>query len=348
MIDIYAGKGALKMLQDQGFGEDLFTSMLCASGGPKWFSLFGLDKYLFGTFFKDRTTPLNMLGSSAGAFRTACFAQKDPVAALSRLAKNYAETVYTGKVTPQIITESARDMLDVMFDATGIQEVMTNPIFKAHFIVARSKGLGASNHRGIQALGLTSSYLLNRLSRKYLTRHFDRVIYQPADSGLEISDPYGFRTETIPFSADNIRPALLASGAIPLLMQGIADIPGSPRGMYRDGGVIDYHFDIKIKGPGLTLYPHFNADPKAGWFDKKLSRKVSPDNYDRVVMICPSRKFVESLPFQKIPDRSDFSRMDADLRIKYWTAVLSETERLGEDFDDFLTSGDISRIKPFP
>ena len=348
MIDIYAGKTALKTLQDKGFTQDLFTSFLCASGGPKWFTLFGLDKYLFRDFFKDRTEPLNIIGSSAGAFRAACFAQKDQVAALERLAKNYAETVYTGKVTPSTITESAREMLDMVFDRHGVREVMTNPIFKAHFIVARSKGLGASENKLIQAAGMLSSYLLNRVSRKLLTRQFDRYIFQPRDSTFDMVDPYGFKTEKVVFRPENIKQALLASGSIPLVMQGIKNIPDTPNGTYRDGGLIDYHFDFQIQDAGLTLYPHFNSDPKAGWFDKKLSRKVSPDNYDKIVMICPSRKFVEALPYQKIPDRSDFNKMDALPRIKYWKTVLSETEKLSEYFDHFLISGNMTGIKPFP
>ena len=95
MIDIYAGKTAAKIINEQGFKPELFTSFLGASGGPKWFTLFGLDKYIFGEFFKHRTQPLNLIGSSAGAFRSACFAQNDPVAAIKRLAKSYSQTRYS-------------------------------------------------------------------------------------------------------------------------------------------------------------------------------------------------------------------------------------------------------------
>lgn len=51
MIDIYAGSNALKKIKTHGFKQDLFTNFLGASGGPKWFALLGLDKYLFGEFF---------------------------------------------------------------------------------------------------------------------------------------------------------------------------------------------------------------------------------------------------------------------------------------------------------
>jgi hypothetical protein len=95
MLDIYAGTNAKKILGRDGFKSSHFSAFLGASGGPKWFTLFGLDKYLFGEFFKGRQQNLDLIGSSAGAFRAACFAQNDPVAAISRLAKYYSETVYS-------------------------------------------------------------------------------------------------------------------------------------------------------------------------------------------------------------------------------------------------------------
>ena len=36
------------------FKPEQFKLMLGASGGPKWFVLFGLDRYLFGNFFSNR------------------------------------------------------------------------------------------------------------------------------------------------------------------------------------------------------------------------------------------------------------------------------------------------------
>ena len=81
MLEIYAGDSALKTIEEKGLTPDLFTSFLGASGGPKWFTLYGLDKYIFGEFFKNQQQALNLIGSSVGAFRNACFAQKNPIAA---------------------------------------------------------------------------------------------------------------------------------------------------------------------------------------------------------------------------------------------------------------------------
>ncbi|WP_286889752.1 patatin-like phospholipase family protein [Pseudoalteromonas sp. ESRF-bin5] len=337
MIDIVAGKNAAKIINEQGFRPELFTSFLGASGGPKWFTLFGLDKYIFGEFFKNRTQPLNLIGSSAGAFRSACFAQNDPVAAIERLAKSYSQTRYSSnKPTPAEITIKARALLEDVFGDNGVTEIINNPVFKAHFIVAKSNGFIASENKLIQLLGLSKSYMLNRVNRKLLGSQYERFIFGAPNSNLSITDSYNFKTQNIALNQTNLKDALLASGSIPLVMQGIKNIAGSPQGMYRDGGIIDYHFDVKINNPGLILYPHFNSDPKAGWFDKNLKRKVAPQNYDNVVMITPSKEFVAGLPYGKIPDRNDFTDLDADTRIKYWNTVFSETEKLAEAFDKDL------------
>jgi hypothetical protein len=347
MLDIFAGSNALKTLKSEGFHSHLFSAFLGASGGPKWFSLFGLDKYLFGEFFKDRQAPLSLIGSSAGAFRAACFAQADPVAAISRLAKYYSETVYSEKVTPSEITQKARVLLDQVLGPTGIDEIINNSVFKAHFIVAKANGLVASEKKALQLAGLLKSYAMNRLSRRLLTKQYERFVYHCASSNLQFHDESEFLTHYVNLTAHNLADALLASGSIPLVMQGIKNIADSPPGMYRDGGIIDYHFDIKLENQvGLTLYPHFNSNPKAGWFDKNLKRPVNPRNYSNTILLVPSAQFVAKLPYGKIPDREDFTELDANTRIKYWRTVLSETDRLAEAFNQFLVKPDLSIIKP--
>jgi hypothetical protein len=349
MLELYAGPQALKTIQEQGFKQTLFSTMLGASGGPKWFTLFGLDKYLFGNFFKERTEELNLIGSSAGAFRFAALAQDNPVAAITRLADYYSHTVYSDKANAKEITGKALQLLDYVFDKQGIEQILNNKIFKAHFIVSRCIGLTRYEAKPLQVMGLLSSILLNRIDRGLLKSQYQRYIYHAPSSKIKISDDYQFETHYVDLTKNNLRQALLASGSIPLVMQGIKDIENSPQGMYRDGGIIDYHFDVDIKPQsGLILYPHFSAIPKAGWFDKSLTRKVNPMHYQNTVMLVPSAKFVASLPFAKIPDRNDFTTLDATTRIKYWQTVLSQTERLAASFDEMLQRQNFTTIKPLP
>lgn len=349
MLRIYAGKTALNKIQNQGFHQGMFSSFLGASGGPKWFTTFGLDKFLFGEFFKERNDELNIVGSSAGAFRAACFAQKDPVAAIERLAYKYARVVYSKKPTAAEISYKAEEILDYVFATTGQSEIINNPIFKAHFLVAKCNGLTANEHKLTQGAGLVASMLLNKINRRLLTKQYQRYIYQSPASTLAITDSYQFKTHHKSLTATNIKPALMASGSIPLVMTGIKDIAGSPKGVYRDGGIIDYHFDfqLKDKNNGLTLYPHFNPKPRAGWFDKNSNRKVLMDSYDNTVLIVPSAQFISALPYGKIPDRTDLTNLDATTRLKYWLKVLAETDRLAELFNEFLFKQDLSQVKPF-
>jgi hypothetical protein len=345
MLEIYAGDTALKTIQENGFSPDLFSSFLGASGGPKWFTLFGLDKYIFGEFFNQRTQPLNIIGSSAGAFRAACFTQDDPVAAIKCLAKHYSETVYGDKATPAEITLKGRELLGHLFADNGIEEIINNKVYKAHFIVAKSRGLVASENQFLQGLGLLKSMVSNGIGRSLLKNQYERFIFQSPDSQFSLYDPDKIPTQTITLSEQNMTDALLASGAIPMVMQGIKDIADSPRGMYRDGGLIDYHFDFEVTNPGLTLYPHFSAVLKAGWFDKRLSRSVRSKNYDKTVLICPSAKFIAALPYQKIPDRTDFTTKTPAQRLIYWQQVFADSELLAQEFKQFYQVQDIGRVR---
>lgn len=346
MLDIYAGKTALETIQEQGFSENLFTTMLGASGGPKWFTLFGLDKYLFSHFFNKRTQPLNMVGSSAGAFRAACFGQKNPVDAIERLALHYSNTVYsTNKPTAAEITLKALDILDITLGKNGIDEIINNPIVKSHFIVAKCNGLVSFEHKLLQSLGLASSLVRNFIDRKHLRSQYQRYVFAPASSNLVFEDKDNFLTQTVNFTESNLKNALLASGSIPLVMEGIKDIANCEKGMYRDGGIIDYHFDLKFKNQGLVLYPHFSSKLRSGWFDKNLDRHVTPENYDNAVVICPSEAFVQNLPNNKIPDREDFTKFDAKQRIKNWQTVFSESEKLAESLHEFIENQQVDSIK---
>jgi hypothetical protein len=353
MLEIYAGKTALKIIEEYGFKEELFTNFLGASGGPKWFTLFGLDKYLFGEFFKNRLKPLNLIGSSAGAFRAAALCQKNPVEAIKRLAYEYAHTKYSKNPTPNEISANAIDIISTLFGKHGAKEVIENKRFRAHFLVAKCNGLTAFDNKLAQGTGLFSSMLLNKIDRRLLNQQYQRCIFKQPNSELSIDDPYRFQSTYHDLTEGNIKAAVLASGSIPLIMSGVKNIQGSEPGTYRDGGIIDYHFDFSLNKStpniehALTLYPHFTSVPKAGWFDKKSKRKVLKTNYDNTVLLSPSAKFVSSLPYHKIPDRTDFTNMDTTKRIAYWKIVLKETEVLAECFNEIIHKQDISSIKTF-
>ena len=64
-------------------------------------------------------------------------------------------------------------------------------------------------------------------------------------------------TQHVLLTKDNLRQAVLASGSIPMVLNPVENIAGAGRGLYYDGGVTDYHFDLSFSDSGLVLYPHF-------------------------------------------------------------------------------------------
>ncbi|NQV71229.1 MAG: patatin-like phospholipase family protein [Pseudohongiella sp.] len=349
-LSIFAGPTALQRIQADGLRADQFKVMLGASGGPKWFVLFGLDRYLFGEFFARRESQLLTLGSSAGAWRMCCLATSDPVAAIERLARSYSEERYSDAPTTGEITGKARNMLADMLGENGAAEIVGNAHFKTHIIADRCKGFGASSSKSLQTIFLVASALTNGISRKSLSWYFERTIFTTMGQSSPWACSKDLDTCLTSLSEENIFEAMIASGSIPFVLDGVRDIRGAKPGLYWDGGITDYHFDFDFHGgDDLVLYPHFSSRVIPGWFDKHVPwRKVNERNFDNVVLLTPSREFVASLPYGKIPDRTDFEKFDYDTRLAYWREVLDKSQVLADEFSELVVSGKgVNKIKPF-
>lgn len=347
-LNIYAGSVALKRIQEEGFHAELFGGFLGASGGPKWFVLAGLDKVIFPEFLDSSSASIDIMGSSAGAFRAACLAQDKPAEAIERLANNYAKTVYSAKPDAKEITQKGYDLLYHMLGENGISEALNSTKKNVHFFVQYCHGLVSSEKKASQLLGLSVAAARNMIKRKSISKQFTRAVFSSKPKNDLFSDPYHFPTDYYLLDNDNFVPSLMASGSIPIVLEGIKNIPNAKPGVYRDGGIIDYHFDLAFQQSNLVLYPHFYNTPTPGWFDKNVpSRQCHESSYENVVMLVPSQEFVANLPYSKIPDRQDFKNMEADQRIKYWLETIKQSDRLAEDFIEHLESDDIlSSIKP--
>ena len=106
-LSIYAGPTALQQIRREGLKADQFKVLVGASGGPKWFVLYGLDRYLFGEFCQRREQQLITLGSSAGAWRLCCLAYWQEVPKL--IADVFAHIVDTGNGIDNILRFEDRE-----------------------------------------------------------------------------------------------------------------------------------------------------------------------------------------------------------------------------------------------
>jgi hypothetical protein len=349
-LSIYAGPTALKRISEEGLNQQQFNVLVGASGGPKWFVLYGLDRYLFGDFFANRKTELITLGTSAGAWRMCCLATADPVAAVERLAQLYSNETYSSQPDTDEITNKAIEMLNGMLGDHGVEEIVNNRIFRTNIIADRCRGFGSSRSKPIKMAALGMSAVSNLVSRRALSLYFERTFFSTMGERCPWGEANDLKTALVEMNEDNAEDAMLATGSIPFVLNGVRNIKGSKPGLYLDGGITDYHFDLPFhKGEELVLYPHFSADVIPGWFDKHIPwRRVDKDNFHNVVLVTPSAEFAASLPYGKISDRKDFEKLTSDERLTYWQAVLDRSERLAEDFSALVDSGvGLEDIKPF-
>lgn len=337
-IQIFAGHHALTHIREQGLKPADIRVIMGASGGPKWFVLSHLDRYLINHWLPQMTEQTDLVGSSIGAWRMSAYAGADPLAAIEHLEHHYLNQRYSAKPTVREVSQSVHDLLDGFIRTDDVQHHRKR---KLHIVSARSKGPSAIEQKHCQAAVFAAVAAGNLISRRSLPLWFDRTIFHSPGAALPVTRWDGFRTHQVALSRDNYRDALLSSGAIPVVIEGVRSPAGAPRGMYRDGGMVDYHFDLPIKPEqGLVLYPHFVPMLKPGWFDKPLSwRKVSADHYSHTVVVTPSREFVEALPYRKIPDRKDFERLDNDTRIHYWQTVIDRNKAIADAFHDWTSQG---------
>jgi hypothetical protein len=145
------------------------------------------------------------------------------------------------------------------------------------------------------ALGLGAAAAANLASRRFLRWFFRQTLF---------ADPRGcppfaaaFRPPGSPcrLTPSNLRPALLASGSIPLVMEGVRDIAGAAPGVYRDGGAVDYHLDVPfgLGGRGIVLFPAGSTSTCPGGTRKPITWTTccSWPRRPSSFRACPTQRF---------------------------------------------------------
>lgn len=352
---IRAGASARRLIERDGLQAEQVRVLAGAAGGPKWLALAHLDRYLFGDWLRDRRDDLYTVGSSIATWRFTAAAQTDAVAAIDRFEQAYIQQQrYSDKPDSEEISRVCQQLLDALLPDAHIPQVLSHPYLRPHVITALCSGRAASESPRELKADLARIALSNTLSRRRLARHVQRVVFRhPRGRAPFLPFTDSFDTHEVELSADNLKPALMGSASIPLMMRGIADIPGAPPGMHRDGGLIDYHMDLQFGvDEGLVLFPHFSTRIVPGWLDKFLPwRKPHARHLDHVLMIAPSASLLESLPNGKIPDRKDFPRYkgDQDRLFADWQRAHDECRRMADEFAELVQTGTIAgQIEDFP
>lgn len=345
-ISILAGSKAIEIIRDEGLDLSRVKVIAGASGSAKFLVLTGIDRVLI-SMFKDRTDPLYLIGTSIGAFRMAAFCRKDPLAAIETLESSYIAQKYDLKPSKHDIARETEKILDAFIDDDEIDFMLNHPFLRINFLSNKCKGLLKSELFLPQWLGLGLAAGMNLLSRDRLGLFLERALFCAPGSRPPFASMDQFPMNIYGLTISNFKQALLSSGSIPVVMEGVSNIEGA-QGLFRDGGILDYHLDIPFMPDDdkFVLYPHFYEKITPGWFDKKLNRRPGSRNMKNVVLIAPSDKFVKSLPFGRIPDRKDFTGFKGENqeRMDYWKTSVEKSRQLGDEFYEAVQSGKIREI----
>lgn len=337
-LTLKAGSGALKSVKTHGFDISCIGTIAGASGGAKWLVLSQLDRAILKNIVPKLQGPVHLLGTSIGSWRFACYAQSDPIAAIDRFEMAYIEQSFSERPDIAEITATSRAIIDFVLGESGVEEILNHPVFRTHVLAVRSRHFLASEARWLLGLGLLAAATMNLASRRTLGMFFERALFYDSRDLPPFFNATGFPLQQIALSSRNLEDAIVATGSIPLVLSGVSNIDGAAPGVYRDGGVIDYHHDLPHSAEErLTLYPHFYDRIVPGWFDKKLGwRRPHPEHVDRTILVSPSNEFVAKLPNAKIPDRTDFLNYSPSERIAAWRGCVQASRQLADEFNEIL------------
>ncbi len=345
-----AGKRAYERIKGEGLKQESVSVLAGAAGGPKWLILSGMDRVLAESFFRGRKKNLSTIGSSIGCWRFAALAHENPGNAFDLFEENYIYQRYKKGHGAEDVTRQSLDILKKFLGEKGVKSILNHNIYRMNIITVRCRWPVSSEKRALLMPGLGAGFIFNLLNRKFNSILFKRTLFHDPRKNPPLKASRGGAL-TVNLTAENLVDSLIATASIPLVMKGVNNPEGAPGGVYRDGGVVDYHLDLPFSDEGLVLYPHFIPGIIPGWFDKSIGwRKGSESNMENVLIVCPSESFMAKLPLGKIPDRNDFFlfRGRDNERIAYWKKVVEFNRLLGEEFMEAVESGSLrTRIEKY-
>jgi hypothetical protein len=353
-LRIYAGPRARAHLERNGLQPQHVGVIPGAAGGPKGLILGPLDRFIFGEWLARSSQRVDLVGASIGAWRMAAACLKEPIAAFSRLEREYIAQDYElppGRKSPlpEHVSELFGRNLQSFYGAR-VGEVLGHPRYKLHVVTSRGRHVLGREHKIATPLGYLGAFLSNALHRRVMGAWLERVVFSTSP---ELPFSTGdYRTRRVALTEANFHPALQASCSIPFVLRAIHDIPGAPPGAYWDGGITDYHLHLDYDRAGagpLVLYPHFQQAVVPGWLDKGLKWRHGATHFlDNTIVLAPDRDWIARLPNGKLPDRTDFTRYGTDLkaRMAAWTSAATASAQLADEFAQWLEKPDSARVEP--
>lgn len=340
-LTLKAGPVARQALAESALTPARVGAVAAAAGGPRWLAIAAFHQTLFGEWLRDRRG-LAIIGSSIGAWAGAAACHPtDPQQALARLADAYIAQSYPQRPNATQITETLANILAHTLDDSVQRGVLADSAYVLHVLTARARGLAGMGGRAALAGTTAATVLANTIARRGLAGFYERVDFSREATSLHWARD-GLGRRCVALSGDNLFDALFASGNVPFIMHPVRDPAGAPPGVYRDGGLVDYHLNHPFLGEDATapivLMPHFNTRLVPGWFDKHLAWRQRPRHAARTLMIGPGPAMREAMTEGRVPERKDFYRHAGDdaARHRVWRQAMGAGERMRDAFFDLV------------
>ena len=348
-IRVRAGQRAYDLIRAGGFSLDGISTYFGPASGPRWLVASGFDLILLREGLIGRVHPVWLTGASAGAWRFAAWLQPEAVKSYRALMEAYITATYGRRDTPEKILQSLAAIINAYIEDDALPFALAHKRYRLVILTSLVRHLAASERPWVQRVSFLLSFLANAIKPSLIHRFSERIVFYYGPHPPDFCLRKGFRGRFFALNEVNFKSAVIASGAIPIAVAGVRDIFGAPNGVYRDGGLVDYHInqDYSTRDRGLTLFFHHQERIIPGWMDKKLKRRRPPDTFlDSVVMVYPSQEFVAGLPGGRIPDRGDFATFidDPATRILNWRRAVELAEPLGEEFLELIASGRLKDV----
>ncbi len=352
LLRFVAGRDAFQLIKRQGFYPNSVGTVISAAGGPKWFSIFGLTRYVLQDLLSQSKKIVHLVGSSVGAWQMAAGACRNPGVSMDRLRRAYSHYRYSDMPSPGEISLACRWIINHMINGQE-ETIISNSIRPLHIITSRGKGVLSSARKELLYPGFAITAFGNAFSRRNLNLAVRRTIFTSSEDTFFTPEMDCLGTDFVRLSSLNLLDALQGSGSIPIMMNGVRNIQGAASGLFWDGGITDYHISMPFNlTDGLVLQPHFSPFVLPGWFDKKLpwNRSANLEYMARVLLVYPSDKFVRSLPKRRISELKDFERFGAEqeARMAYWDEICRRSIDLATEFHEIVEKGTLpDKIQPY-
>ncbi|MBF0474313.1 MAG: hypothetical protein HQK59_00560 [Deltaproteobacteria bacterium] len=346
LLTVLAGPRIINRIREEGLTPGAIKAVVGPATGPRWMAFAGLDVALLESGLLRGDGPVLLAGGSAGSWRMTAWCRSDPIKALAAFRAAYVDMMFKSTDTPEDRTNELVQAIDRFMPPEAETEVLSHPIFRLVVTTARVKSLLASESSTIRRLGYGLAGAVNLLWRGRTESLIERVTFCAPGAVTNGAEGLGRRVTLNP---ENLRQALLASGAVPLAVPGVTSIPGAPPGSYQDAGLAEYYLNARyITDPnGITLILNHGPRLVPVWLDKRLpGRRPMAEYLENVLLVCPGPAFMAAVPRGRAPDRTDYREFyhRPQERARLWNEIIDKSMEFGSLWHDLITTGRIREV----